>query len=228
MNIPELLTPLILAAAVAGIISLFFFLVVIKKTKTTIKREYDEKLEAWKLASREEVTIFLEQFKTDIITENDRDLARFKENLNAELQQDHEAFKLRLRKTNDFELQVLKSKIKNIQPSYPKKIEAHQKLAVLVNSLIPSIGIVEEEVEAVGKNFGKGEEQISRFIMDYAGIIDTKTEDILSHCASYCAEGKSEYREDGSLTNRGYELVGMLIEKLSDAKRQMKKENAFM
>lgn len=106
-------------------------------------------------------------------------LEEYKKVLEAEWSAQVSLLKQEIRERAEFEFGLLKTKIGNIQPSYPKKLEAQQKLAVLVNT----IGMA---VSTGKQDFIQWKTDIQQYLLQYAGFINDKTEAHLTLAIEAC------------------------------------------
>jgi len=222
-------SPILLFTVSVGVLLLLlfvFFFIYTRKLKSNLHAYYQQQIEDQKLSLQTHMQTLMEQYKGDLKAETDQKTLEAKK----ELEQNLQEYKSELKSFVQYELELLKSKIKNLQPSYPKKLEAQQKLAVLIDSILPrdSDGRSNsaDTLPVLSQSFENGHRSLKQFVLDYAGIIGDQTEEILSACAVYCAEGIAETNPDGSLTNRGEKLVQDLVNNLLLAKKSLKKDFA--
>jgi hypothetical protein len=109
----------------------------------------------------------LGHFKDGLLKNNEVEIAAFREELKA---------------LSTYELELLKSKLKNTQPSYPKKLEASQKLAVLLNSIGSHPGL----------SFGEWKTRLQQYLVSYAGIISAETEALVTSAIAGCDAGDAD------------------------------------
>ncbi len=100
-----------------------------------------------------------------------------------------------LRMANVYEAELLKAKLKNIQPSYPKKLEAAQKLAVLLNSLS----------SAPAPQFTDWKQQLQQYLLSYTGTIPTESEALVVSAIACTGAGDLE----GLLQNLAQAKAGL-------------------
>ena len=221
---------LFIAPVATLIVLLIVFFVYTKRLKTRLKDEYRQQLEDHKLVMQTQMEHLLQQQKEELKAETQLFLSAEKQSLDHQLENSTQQYQAELKAFTLYELDLLKTKIKNIQPSYPKKLEAQQKLAVLIDSLLPKDAGETGDILAphltLSNSFENIHRMLKQFILDYAGIIGDQTEELLSTCAVYCAEGLAEKNGDGTLTERGEQLAARLIEDLLLAKKSLKKEFA--
>lgn len=227
MNYSDLLQPLLLSAVISSVVSVFFYLVFSGKNKKALQKAFEEKWEEQQATIQAYAEESISNYKNQLAIQNSDDLEAYRAALKNEYEQKFQAVISGLKKSNEFEIEVLKTKFKNIQPSYPRKIEANQKLVVLTNTIVPSSGSnPREDYQFICENFELIEDQILKFLLSYAGIIDKETEAILHQCAQDCAAGKKETKGTG-FSHFSYELAEKVAQQLVQAKQHLKKETSL-
>ena len=227
MNYSDLLPPLLLSAVISSVVSVLFYLVLSGKSKKALQKALEEKWEEQKAVIQAYSEESVNSYKNQLAAQNADDLEAYRVALQNEYEQKFKAVVFGLKKNNEFEIEILKTKIKNIQPSYPRKIEANQKLVVLTNTIVPSSGSnPREDYQFICENFELIEDQLLKFLLSYAGIIDKQTETILHQCAQDCAAGKRETKETG-FSPFSYELAEKVAQQLVQAKHHLKKETSL-
>ena len=227
MNYSDLLQPLLLSAVISSVVSVLFYIVFSGKSKKALQKALEEKWQEQNAAIQAYAEESVNSYKEQLAVQNADDLEAYRVALKNEYEQKFQAVVSGLKKTNEFEIEVLKTKFKNIQPSYPRKIEANQKLVVLTNTIVPSSGSNPgEDNQFICENFELIEDQILKFLLSYAGIIDKETEAILHQCAQDCAAGKKETKETG-FSHFSYELAEKVAQQLVKAKHHLKKETSL-
>lgn len=227
MNYSDLLQPMLLSAVISSVVAVLFYILFSGKSKKALQKALEEKWEEQKAATEAYVEESVNSYKKQLADQNADDLEAYTAALKNEYDQKFQAIVSGLKKSNEFELEILKTKIKNIQPSYPRKIEANQKLVVLTNTIVPSSGSNPgEDNQFICENFELIEDQILKFLLSYAGIIDKETETILHQCAQDCAAGKRETKETG-FSHFSHELAERVAQQLVQAKHHLKKETSL-
>jgi hypothetical protein len=146
-----------------------FTFITLKRMRNRLQKSYDEE------------TDYLQKA---IISELTQELKKYKEDTQKEHFREWEAFKKEMLKKVDFEIELIKSRL-NTQPSYPKKLEAQQKLAVLINTIHSSM-------EGGETNFQEWESAIQQYLLNYAGIINENTSALLSSALDFCSSFSGE------------------------------------
>lgn len=161
MNQNQLLFPLLTAVTASLFFVTIFFLLFLRSTKKRLQKQYEEELRALQQHAGMELEKQLFFFKEALHKKNAADLAALKDELKA---------------WTTYEVELLKSKLKNVQPSYPKKLEATQKLAVLLNSISSS----------PAPFFAEWKTQLQQYLINYTGMISAESEDFIASSIDHC------------------------------------------
>ena len=227
MNIPTLLWPLVLSFGTALLISALFYLALWRSTKNKLRKDYQLELMAYQKKHAEQAEEMINESLAQLRSDFAKEIESSKIQLREEYFWESELYKSELGKNNEFELQVLRTKIRNVQSSYPRKIEAQQKLAVLADSiLLKHNNSKTQPILDPSRYFEEKEDLLSRYLLEYAGIVDPSVEEQLSRCITYCKEGKNLSADDTN-HSRLPELAERLAYDLLQAKKLVKKDTAI-
>lgn len=187
-----------------------------------VKKRNQMEMEAHRQLLTEENALMLETYRAELNQMLERELSTYKTVLNEQHSGELIAFKKELKATADFEVALIKSKIKNNQPSYPKRLEAQQKLAVLSDNVTNLFTSLDFSAVSYNSAFTKTEEAIEAFLLEYSGIIDEQTEEILRHCTLRSSKNKNKMVEKDTSGKEVQEQAEMLVQELTNAKRILK------
>lgn len=187
-----------------------------------VKKRNQMEMEAHRQLLTEENALMLETYRAELNQMLERELSTYKTVLNEQHSDELIAFKKELKATADFEVALIKSKIKNNQPSYPKRLEAQQKLAVLSDNVTNLFTSLDFSAVSYNSAFTKTEEAIEAFLLEYSGIIDEQTEEILRHCTLRSSKNKNKMVEKDTSGKEVQEQAEMLVQELTNAKRILK------
>jgi hypothetical protein len=161
MNLNPLLFPVLTAFIASLFFVVVFYFLFLRSAKKRLQKQYEYQLHALQLQTGTELEKQFAIFKNDLQKTNAAEIAALKEELKA---------------WTVYEVELLKSKLKNTQPSYPKKLEAAQKLAVLLNGINSSPAPFFTEWKA----------QLQQYLITYTGMITTESEAIITSAIEYC------------------------------------------
>jgi hypothetical protein len=161
MNLDQLLFPILTAFVSSLLFAAIFCLVFLRSAKKSLQKQYEDQFQALQLQAGDELEKQFALFKDDLQKTNAAELAALKEELKA---------------WSNYETELLKSKLKNTQPSYPKKLEAVQKLAVLLNGINSS----------PAPFFAEWRAQLQQYLVNYTEMISAESEAFISSAINYC------------------------------------------
>jgi hypothetical protein len=159
----------LIAAGTSILFTTIFNFTIFKRIRNRLQKSFDEE------------TDYLQKA---VISELTQELKNYKEVTQKEHFKEWEALKKEILKKVDFEIELLKARF-HTQPSYPKKLEAQQKLAVLINTINSSME--KDEIK-----FQEWEIAIRQYLLNYAGIINENTSSLLSSALSFCSTFSAE------------------------------------
>lgn len=157
------------AAGMALLVIVLVNIIIFKRLRKQLQQKMEDELNA---------------IKHNLHTTTTDELKTYKQELQIEQSLQFEALTKEVVDRFDFELGVLKAKITNNQPSYPKKQEAQQKLAVLVNAITAAI-------QAGQQDHQQWKLAIQQYLLQYAGFINERTEKQLTLALDSCINGNS-------------------------------------
>ena len=152
----------VVAAFIASLVFVSaFYLLFLRSVKRRLQKQYEGKLQVFQLQAGVELEKQFASYRDELQKDNQMQIAALKEELRA---------------WTGYEVELLKSKLKNTQPSYPKKLEAAQKLAVLFNGISSS----------PAQSFTEWKVQLQHYLIHYTGIISRESEDLITSAMACC------------------------------------------
>ncbi|HEU4634197.1 MAG TPA: hypothetical protein VFS22_09445 [Flavisolibacter sp.] len=161
MNQSQLLFSVLTALTASLFFVAIFCFLFVRGTKRRLKKQFEEEIQAIQRQAGAELEKQLFLFKEDLQRQNAADISVLKDEVKA---------------WTTYEVELLKSKLKNVQPSYPKKLEATQKLAVLLNSINSSPAPL----------FSEWKTQLQQYLIAYTGMVNADCEGFIASAIEHC------------------------------------------